>query len=135
MYRGIDTGKAPDGRDLGIEFCPVAIPMAAATNVAHRNGVMSLGEFFIDATWRGGQFVEEFIYQDEDGNYPYAQKMIEIMEYYGFDGYFINIEASFDAGYVDTLRDILRWMREQGAYFQLFQVQSKYYDKAEDGYE
>ncbi len=120
MYRGIDTGKAPDGRDLGIEFCPVAIPMAAATNVAHRNGVMSLGEFFIDATWRGGQFVEEFIYQDEDGNYPYAQKMIEIMEYYGFDGYFINIEASFDAGYVDTLRDILRWMREQGAYIQWY---------------
>ena len=113
MHRDIETG-------YGVEYGPVCIPMAAATNVAHRNGVMSLGEFFIDASWRGGQFIEEFIYKDEDGNYPYAQKMIEIMEYYGFDGYFINLEASIDAGYVDTFREILAWMRDQGAYIQWY---------------
>lgn len=121
MYRGVDTGKAPDdGRSLGVEYSPVAIPMAAATNVAHRNGVMSLGEFFIDATWRGGQFIEEFIYKDENGSYPYAQKMIDIMNDYGFDGYFINVEADFDAGYVETFREILAWMRTQGAYIQWY---------------
>ena len=113
MHRDIETG-------YGVEYGPVCIPMAAATNVAHRNGVLSLGEFFIDASWRGGQFIEEFIYKDEDGNYPYAEKMIEIMEYCGFDGYFINLEASIDAGYVDTFREILKWMREQGAYIQWY---------------
>lgn len=113
MHRDIETG-------YGVEYGPVCIPMAAATNVAHRNGVLSLGEFFIDASWRGGQFIEEFIYKDEDGRYPYAEKMIEIMEYCGFDGYFINLEASIDAGYVDTFREILKWMRDQGAYIQWY---------------
>ena len=113
MHRDIETG-------YGVEYGPVCIPMAAATNVAHRNGVLSLGEFFIDASWRGGQFIEEFIYKDEDGRYPYAEKMLEIMEYCGFDGYFINLEASIDAGYVDTFREILKWMRDQGAYIQWY---------------
>ncbi len=113
MHRDIETG-------YGVEYGPVCIPMAAATNVAHRNGVLSLGEFFIDASWRGGQFIEEFIYKDEDGRYPYAEKMLEIMEYCGFDGYFINLEASIDAGYVVTFREILKWMRDQGAYIQWY---------------
>ena len=34
------------------------------------------------------------IQRDEDGGFPYAEKLIEIAEYYGFDGWFVNLEGA-----------------------------------------
>ena len=99
------------------EYGTIAIPQAAATNAAHKNGVLSLAEYF---TPRVPQISEEWLYQDEDGNYPYAQKLIDIMNYYGFDGYFINQEEYIPSQYVGLFRDMLKWMTEQGAYIQWY---------------
>ena len=99
------------------EYGTIAIPQAAATNAAHKNGVLSLAEYF---TPRVPQISEEWLYQDEDGNYPYAQKLIDIMNYYGFDGYFINQEEYIPSAYVPLFRDMLKWMCEQGAYIQWY---------------
>ena len=99
------------------EYGTIAIPQASATNAAHMNGVLSLAEYF---TPRTPQISEEWLYQDEDGNYPYAQKLIDIMNYYGFDGYFINQEEYIPSDYVPLFRDMLKWMRDQGAYIQWY---------------
>ena len=99
------------------EYGTIAIPQAAATNAAHKNGVLSLAEYFVPRT---PQYTVEWLYQDENGNYPYAQKLIDIMNYYGFDGYFINQEEYIHYDYVPLFRDMLKWMRDRGAYIQWY---------------
>ena len=99
------------------EYGIIAIPMAAATNAAHKNGVITLAEYFIPRT---PQYTEEWLYQDENGEFPYAKKLVELAKYYGFDGYFINQEASIDSSYVPLFREMLQYMREQGIYIQWY---------------
>ncbi|MDY4218887.1 MAG: discoidin domain-containing protein, partial [Candidatus Faecousia sp.] len=105
------------------EYGTIAIPIAAATNAAHKNGVLSIGEYFIP---RSPQYTEEWLYQDENGDFPYAQKLVDIAKYYGFDGYFINQEESIPSSYVPLFRDMLKWMVDQGLYIQ-------WYDSIGDG--
>ena len=99
------------------EYGTIAIPQASTTNAAHKNGVLSLAEYFVPRT---PQYTVEWLYQDENGNYPYAQKLIDIMNYYGFDGYFINQEEYIHYDYVPLFRDMLKWMRDRGAYIQWY---------------
>ena len=99
------------------EYGTIAIPMAAATNAAHRNGVLSIAEYFLP---RNPQYTEEWLRKDENGNFPYADKLIEIMEYYGFDGYFINQEEAIPAEYVPVLKEIMQYMMDRGAYIQWY---------------
>ena len=60
------------------EYGIIAIPMAAATNAAHKNGVITLAEYFIPRT---PQYTEEWLYQDENGEFPYAKKLVELAKY------------------------------------------------------
>lgn len=99
------------------EYGIIAIPMAAATNAAHKNGVITLAEYFIPRT---PQYTEEWLYRDENGEFPYAKKLVELAKYYGFDGYFINQEASIDSQYVPLFREMLKYMRDQGIYIQWY---------------
>lgn len=41
------------------EYGIIAVPMAAATNAAHKNGVITLAEYFIPRT---PQYTEEWLY-------------------------------------------------------------------------
>ncbi len=93
------------------EYGTVALPTVSTINAAHKNGVKALGEYFVP---RVPLYTEEWLYKDEDGNFPYAQKLIDIMNYYGFDGYFINQEETIDSSYVPLFREMLKWMRDQG---------------------
>ena len=99
------------------EYGTIAIPMAAATNAAHRNGVLSIAEYFLP---RNPQYTEEWLQKAEDGSYPYADKLIEIMEYYGFDGYFINQEEAIPVEYVPAMKEIMQYMMDRGAYIQWY---------------
>ena len=99
------------------EYGTIAIPMAAATNAAHRNGVLSIAEYFLP---RNPQYTEEWLQKDEYGNYPYADKLIEIMEYYGFDGYFINQEEAIPVEYVPAMKEVMKYMMDKGAYIQWY---------------
>ena len=74
-------------------------------------------DYFIPRT---PQYTEEWLYQDENGEFPYAKKLVELAKYYGFDGYFINQEASIDSSYVPLFREMLQYMREQGIYIQWY---------------
>lgn len=112
---GFDSETAQEqGR---YEYGVVGIPIAAFVNTAHKNGVMALGEYFIP---RDPQYTEEWLYKDENGNYPYGQKLIDLMNYYGFDGYFINQEGAFDSSLFPEFKEMMAWMREQGCYIQWY---------------
>ena len=113
-------GRASMGMERGTnspEYGTIATPIPAYINAAHKNGAKALGEYFIP---RIPQYTEEWLYKDENGDFPYARKLIDIMNYYGFDGYFINQEEDIDASYVPLFREMLKWMRDQGCYIQWY---------------
>ena len=74
---------------------PIAIPSPEHIDSAHRNGVPATGTIFIpwgDYAY-GNRFVQEMVEKNPDGTYPAADKLIEIAQYYGFDGYIFNAES------------------------------------------
>ena len=99
------------------EYGVIGIPIAAFTNTAHKNGVKAIAEYFIP---RDPQYTEEWLYKDENGEFPYAKKMVEIAKYYGFDGYFINQEGSFDATLIPLFKEAIQYMRSEGLYIQWY---------------
>ncbi len=101
------------------EFGMMNLPNAAYTNAAHKNGVLSLGCIFLP---RAYQSWRTLIQRDEEGNFPYADKLVEIAEYYGFDGWFVNLEGSDSpSGEAKTeLQAMLAYMREKGQYIQYY---------------
>ena len=97
----------------------VVVPTGEFTDAAHTNGVPVMGTIFFD--WGGNSsVVENFV-----RNYrSVADKLIEVMEYYGFDGYFFNEETAVDKGIVKktpavdyttagNLRSMIAYMRQQ----------------------
>ena len=99
------------------EFGLVNMPNPGYTNAAHKNGVLSIGCIFLPRT---GLKHTVFLTQDEDGNFPYAEKLIELCEYYGFDGWFINQEESIPAGDVELYKGFMKQMRDAGLYIQWY---------------
>ena len=74
---------------------PIAIPSPELIDAGHRNGVPVTGTIFLpwgDGAY-GNQFVSEMVEKDENGHFPRADKLVEIAQYYGFDGYIFNAES------------------------------------------
>lgn len=91
---------------------PICIPSPEHIDSAHRNGVQATGTIFIpwgDEEY-GGRFVRELVAQDEQGNYPCADKLIEVAQYYGFDGYIFNAESGTG---VSGFKEFLAYMQEK----------------------
>lgn len=70
-------------------------PTADVTNAAHKNGVPVLGTVFFPMEAHGGKmaWLDEFLTKDENGSFPIVDKLIEVAQSYGFDGWFINQET------------------------------------------
>ncbi|WP_078577994.1 endo-beta-N-acetylglucosaminidase [Salipaludibacillus agaradhaerens] len=70
-------------------------PSADVIDASHRNGVPILGNVFFPPRVYGGQeeWVEQMLVQRDDGSFPAADKLLEVADYYGFDGWFINQET------------------------------------------
>ncbi|WP_417898721.1 discoidin domain-containing protein [Bacillus haimaensis] len=70
-------------------------PSADVIDASHKNGVPILGNVFFPPKVYGGQdaWVEQMLSQREDGSFPAADKLLEVADYYGFDGWFINQET------------------------------------------
>ncbi|MGW6195831.1 endo-beta-N-acetylglucosaminidase [Kribbella sp. NPDC055110] len=104
------------GRNYGV----IDIPNPGWTEAAHKNGVKTIGGWF----WpRTGVDFGEFLVQAADGSFPVGDKLIEIRQYFGFDGLFINQEASITAAQAGKLRDLFRYLKAQDPDFYL-----QYYD-------
>jgi mannosyl-glycoprotein endo-beta-N-acetylglucosaminidase len=88
-------------------------PSADVINAGHKNGVKVLGTVFFPPVYYGGQlqWYRDFIEQREDGSFPVADKLIEVADYYGFDGWFINQELE------GTTAEEARKMQEFLSYF------------------
>ena len=79
------------GSEEGLIVCPTG----EFTDAAHTNGVPVVAT--LGFPWGSGagyvEQVRKFLQKDEDGSFPVADKLIEVMDYYGFDGYFFNQET------------------------------------------
>ena len=111
-----------DWRARGFEFGMLNIPNPAYTNAAHKNGVMSIGCLYFDQAFRAGQSINELLEMDEDGNFLLVDKLVDIANYYGFDGYFLNRE---DAPYSEqVMQEFMRQLTAKGMYTQFYNTGS-----------
>ncbi len=73
----------------------VNIPARPWVEAAHKNGVKVIGTVFFAPAVYGGKAdtVATLLEMDEYGRFPYADKLVEIANYYGFDGWLMNQET------------------------------------------
>lgn len=95
------------------------VPTPDIIDSGHRNGVPVYGTLFFNwSTSENDQAKVRYVLQkDSRGNYPVALKLIEIADYYGFDGYFINQETDMPdgEGYGEAFRSFLLYFKQQAA--------------------
>lgn len=100
----------------GSEEGLIACPTGEFTDAAHTNGVpvvATLGFPWGQGTGNVAQ-VEAFCRKAEDGSFPVADKLLEVMEYYGFDGYFFNQESyGCNAKTAKLMNEMMRYMRSK----------------------
>lgn len=107
--------KTASGRTYGV----LEVPNAGWTEAAHKNGALSIGCWF----WpRNGASFGDFVKANPDGSYPVADKMIEIRKFFGFDGYFLNQEASVSASNAKAFKAMIAYLksRDPDCYLQYY---------------
>ncbi|WP_210520919.1 endo-beta-N-acetylglucosaminidase [Hymenobacter terricola] len=82
---------------------PVGIPCRPWVETAHRNGVKIIGTVFTD---RAG--FQLLLQKDAAGNYLGAQKLVDVANYYGFDGWFFNEESALTTAEATEMRNLLK---------------------------
>lgn len=91
------------------------IPTPDVIDSAHRNGVPVFGTIFFNwsTAEEDQETVRNFLQEDDNGNYLVAEKLVDIAQYYGFDGYFINQETSMPSGegYADKFRAFMLYLK------------------------
>lgn len=97
----------------GISSINIVPPTGEMIDNAHRNGVPILGTIFFPPLVYGGNYSWVQAFLTKSGNtYPAADKLIEMAEYYGFDGWFINQETEGGtAADAAAMRDLIRHIR------------------------
>lgn len=106
-------------------------PSPDVTDAAHKNGVKVLGTVFMPQTAHGGkmEWLETLLTKNEDGSYPVADKLIEVANIYGFDGWFINQETEgtdeepLTAEHAARMQEFLSYYKEKADELELV-----YYD-------
>ena len=91
----------------------VVVPTGEFTDAAHTNGVPVVATLGFPWGWGTGyaEEVSAFCQKADDGTFPVADKLIEVMDYYGFDGYFFNQESSGCSGAVALrLKEMIHYM-------------------------
>lgn len=111
-----------DWRARGFEFGIVNIPNPAYTNAAHKNGVMSIACIYFDPAFRPGQTCADMIEKDSEGNFPVADQLIAMAEYYGYDGYFLNQE---EGTYAD-FKPFMAYLTAHGLWTQWYDTNSTF---------
>jgi len=92
----------------------ILAPNPTIIDAAHRNGVKVLGNVFFPPVVFGGQiqWVQDFL-QNDGNTFPVADKLIEVAEYYGFEGWFINQETQgANAQMAADMRDFMIYFQE-----------------------
>ncbi len=137
-WHGAATSSTPQGvydpvtshwKNRGFEFGIVNIPNPAYTNAAHKNGVMSIACIYFDPSFRPEQSINELFKKDANGEFINTKKLIEMAEYFGYDGYFFNCEES--PKNPEDRTAFLRELNDSGLYTQYYDVSSTISGKAD----
>ncbi|MBO0810848.1 MAG: hypothetical protein J2P23_02250 [Microlunatus sp.] len=99
----VTADQTPDGDIYGV----INLPNPAWTDIGHRNGARVLGCWF----WPRTDNFADYVVQSADGSFPIGDKLVEIADYFGFDGYFINQEATITAAQATALADMFAAMK------------------------
>ncbi|MBM6920958.1 FIVAR domain-containing protein [Phocea massiliensis] len=130
-WHGAATAYTPDAlydpltsdwQARGFEFGIVNIPNPAYTNAAHKNGVMSIACIYFDPAFRPGQTCADLIEKDENGEFSIADKLIQMAEYFGYDGYFLNQEE----GIMEDFKPFMAKLTAAGLYTQWYDTNSSF---------
>ncbi|XP_055097875.1 cytosolic endo-beta-N-acetylglucosaminidase isoform X1 [Symphalangus syndactylus] len=90
----------------------VTIPPVGWTNAAHRHGVCVLGTFITE--WNeGGRLCEAFLAGNERSYQAVADRLVQIAQFFRFDGWLINIENSLSLAAVGNTPPFLRYLTTQ----------------------
>ncbi|XP_051015117.1 cytosolic endo-beta-N-acetylglucosaminidase isoform X2 [Acomys russatus] len=90
----------------------VTIPPVCWTNAAHRHGVCVLGTFITE--WQeGGRLCEAFLAGDERSYQAVADRLVQIAQFFRFDGWLINIENSLSPAAVGNTPLFLQYLTTQ----------------------
>ena len=92
----------------------ILAPNPGVIDAGHRNGVPVYGTIFLPPTAYGGQIQWVWDLVQKDGaTFPVADKLIEMTDYYGFDGWFINQEtAGGNVQLAQDMRDFMIYIQE-----------------------
>nr|WP_300680450.1 discoidin domain-containing protein [uncultured Acetatifactor sp.] len=109
----------------------IVAPSADVVDAGHRNGVKVIGTIFMPQAAHGGkmQWLEDLLTRKEDGSYPVADKLIEVADVYGFDGWFMNQETEgtdeepLTADHAARMQEFLSYYKEKAPELELI-----YYD-------
>ncbi|WP_299075315.1 endo-beta-N-acetylglucosaminidase [uncultured Paraglaciecola sp.] len=73
----------------------INIPARPWVEAAHKNGVKVIGSVFLGIARFGGSAdtVAQLLQRDKSGGFPAAHKLVDIAEFYGFDGWLMNQET------------------------------------------
>lgn len=118
-----DALAQSDWQQKWFEFGMLNIPNPTYTDAAHKNGVLSLAGVFFSNNDRGQQTYKQMIVKDANGDFPVAQKMIEMAEYFGYDGYFINQEEvgpNVQTSDIPTYIEFMKALQDGGLYVQWY---------------
>ncbi len=89
----------------------ILAPSPGVIDAGHRHGVPVLGTIFFPPNVFGGQiqWVHDLV-QKDGATFPVADKLIEVEEYYGFDGWFLNQETNGgDSTLALQMQDFLKY--------------------------
>ncbi|RIE00681.1 endo-beta-N-acetylglucosaminidase [Cohnella faecalis] len=112
-----------DWKQKWFEFGMLNLPNPTYTDAAHKNGVLSLAGVFFSNNDRGQQTYKQMIVKDANGEFPVAKKMIEMAEYFGYDGYFINQEEQSPNVQTSDIPDYIEFiktLKKGGLYVQWY---------------
>lgn len=73
----------------------IVAPSPDVVDAGHKNGVKVVGTIFFPQTDHGGklEWLNDFLKKDASGGFPIVDKLTEVAETYGFDGWFLNQES------------------------------------------
>ncbi len=93
----------------------IQLPSSPWVNAAHKNGVKVFGNVFFAPTAFGGSTttLTNFLEQDISGNFVAVPRMIAMMQYYNFDGWFINEETATNATTALLMQDFVQELTTQ----------------------
>ncbi len=94
------------------------IPTADIIDAGHRNGVPVYGTLFFNWSGSAGdqKILKDFLVSEvRDGKkvFPVADKLIDMVEFYGFDGYFINQETDMYQPWGETMREFMLYAQRR----------------------